>query len=279
MAARAEHERRGAAQQVRHLVARHRPEQLDRRGELPRLLLELGPGRARRPRSRAARAPGRRLDREVEPLLGRQPRPRRARSAPWWRARAVGHLLRGQVVGQHVEPVGGHAETSQLPGGPAAGRDEAVGRVERERLVQRQAGGVGDGLGHRLAAVEHQPRQRVARPRQRKQGAPSRAATPIAQNSRALWRWSTTRAPAARAAASPRGPISGCMLWAWTTSAPSSPPPRDPPPALPPRSSAAAARRRGESAERRSSRRCATPAFASARCCSATERSSPPSKR
>ena len=95
----------------------------------------------------------------------------------------------------------------------------------------------------------------MLRPWQRKQGPPSREATPIAQNRRRLCRCRTTAAPASRAAASPRGPTSGSMLCTCTTCAPrlrtaaaSSCSP------LPPRSSARAAAARLVSAERRSSK-------------------------
>ena len=58
---------------------------------------------------------------------------------------------------------------------------------------------------------------------QRKQGPPSRAATPIAQKSRRLCRWSTTAAPAvAGGRERARAEAAGSMLCTWTTSASSS---------------------------------------------------------
>ena len=242
VAARAEHERGGAPQQRRHLARATRAEQLDGRLQCGR--------RARPARRRAGPSPaiqsgtpasGGGLDREVEPLLGRQP-PGGEHVAALVRPRAPGQLVGRQVVGEHVEPVAGHAEACRAAR-PPSGWARRSGRRSRAR-----AAGAAPARRRRRPPRAASPRQLstspgiVLRPRQRKQGAPSRAATPIAQNSRALWRWSTTRAPAERAAASPRGPISGCMLCAWTTSAAARAPPRRPPARPPPpRTSAVAA--------------------------------------
>ncbi len=68
------------------------------------------------------------------------------------------------MVGQHLQTVGRNPVAGELARGPVAGSHEAVHGVEHERLVQREPGGVGRGLGQRAAAVEHHPGQRVAAP-------------------------------------------------------------------------------------------------------------------
>ncbi len=181
---------------------------------------------------------------------------------------------------QHLDALGGHAVARQLPGGPAAGGQEAVDGVEHRGLVHRQRGGVGRRLGQRSAAVEHQPREGVA-PAAAKAGAAVAGGdgdrAEQAQVVQVQHHPRTGRASGGQALrADQRLHVVhvhhvGLQRRARRRARSAG--------RSPPRSSDSAARARPMSADRRSSSACSTPARRSARSCSSTERSSPPSIR
>ena len=73
----------------------------------------------------------------------------------------LGEGLGGEVVREHVDPVTRHAQERGLLLRVLARHHEPVDVLEHRGLVARQRGGVHQRLGHGLAAVEREARQRV----------------------------------------------------------------------------------------------------------------------
>ena len=184
VAARAEHQRRGAAQQRRHLRRAARGPSSSTGAPSCRPAARARPRRtARRRRSRAARAPRRRLDRQVEALLGREPRRRPARSAPGGRAsrrpapRRAGSGSapragrRARRAAPAARPPSGWARRSgPSTRAPAAGA--APGRPRRRRPRAREPRQLSTSPGMRVAPVAAKAGRAVAR------GDPDRAEQP-----------------------------------------------------------------------------------------------------
>ena len=104
--------------------------------------------------------------------------------------------VRGQVVRQHARRARrGRPSRATWPAAQALGATKRSTAASSARLVDRERGRVGGGLGQRAAAVEHAARAACRGPWQRKHGAPSRSPKPVAQKRRTLCRCSTTRAP------------------------------------------------------------------------------------
>ena len=120
--------------------------------------------------------------------------------------RRVGATRAGQIVRDRLDRLRGQPELSQLSRRESARRDEAVGRVDDRRLLLGQPDPVHDGLRRAAAAVEHHAGERSAG-RGSESTARRRERRPqMAQKRRKLCRWTTTRAPASRAAAIERAP-------------------------------------------------------------------------
>ncbi len=188
----------------------------------------------------------------------------------------------GQEVGQRLDALAGQAEHGHAVGGPGAGSHEAVDGGEHLAAGAADSDdGVGGGLGQRPAAVEHEARQRAPPAAARAGPAVALADPGRAEEAHVVEVQRPPARPPRGPRASPRGPISGSMLCAWATVAPSS---RDGGgrPRPDPRPRAPASRRRAHAPHRTSGARrggAGTPAASSASRCSATARSSPPSTR